>query len=1440
MSEQDRAIGLYAFLKEFARLRTRPVRDIDAYKGDGSVIWAGDIPREPGCDCIAWRRDGAEESDTWMEVRRPRLTPPPEPPDSVREWLQEGTIEDSSRDLPELLPDIPANDPDEPPLRLENHPEVQAVYDEWVRGYWQPWAEQNRRDQAVQQVYADLFAVYQRQQSLGEMYEVVFGLGFLSWRPPGGQPVRRHLITAQVDMALDSDSGTLTVNPVADGATPAFEYDMLDPAHLPDANALQRMQDDLEKIGDALWDHGPLDALLRSWAHEASPTGQYDDTLAAHKGAGGDPVVHLAPALIMRRGREHSFVRAFEQIGMLLKNGAQTPESVARFINPPPNSAPAPAGDGSGASTYPPDELYFPLSANDEQRQIVERLTYDRGVLVQGPPGTGKSHTIVNLISHALATGQRVLATSHAARALEVLRNKIRNEVAEIAPLAVVLPGNSQDAIREMERSVQGILNRRDRQMPLMSQRDRGQLTKELDAARRQEAQTLAGLRAIREQETYRHYGKFGYGGTLARISEMLRSERESLDWIPDGIPQGAEPPLTACEFTELTTLLRDQRLTRWEDHGWVSVETTGLPTADEFEKAVAEERQARAAHDAVDAFRKQGEYHALRKTQLRDRVDIGATLTELDRMSDHIEQYQMAWISGAARDIIVGMDRPWWLLYQDSLEFARRTSDAVKWLDAHSITPSPSSLEALREDARALLGHFEKGGGWGFDPFRASVVKRSLYVRGLRIGGRPCETAEELRELVRRLDADIEVSRLHERWAKHYQFVSTTFTDLIAEIEDLCAPIKHAFDARKVRQQLMQIATRAALPSNPGWWSPEVRRRWREALAAVDAVERFEAANERIEAWVASLVKQQRNMNIDPAAYDMNDALVGRDTAAYATLRESALNNCKTDERLRQRQTLLGCLEGAAPKLHLALNGLKQTPGHPTWKEIDGDFERAWNWKRAHAWAKHMASPGKERALLADIDRAKQEIVRALERLAAEEAWNYCFSRMSEQQRMSLIAWRQAIIRAGKSTGKYAAKHRRDARKHLEECRSAIPAWVMPLHRVAETFEPEPEPLFDLAIIDEASQSGPEALLLAWLAKRIVVVGDDEQISPSDVGMNVGNVNQIRAQHLASIPFNNAFGAQGGSFFQLAEVFFGNRIRLREHFRCMPEIIQFSNNLSYENQPLIPLRQYGAERLDPVVEARHVPDGYQRGTAGNAVNPPEVEAIVAEIVRMCGDAYAFQGDERDIMLLSLVSSPSDGHSIVRPLTGRGDKQRFNVAASRARDQMLLFHTAMLNDLSANPDCVRRKLLEYCLNPEVPLSGAKGLDLPELERIAARTQRERGNQPPPFDSWFELDVFLRIVRRGYRVIPQHEVHGYRIDLVVQGMQGSLAVECDGDEWHGAEEYEADVARQRDLERCGWTFWRVRESEFRLDPDAALEDLWETLKRRSITPIRESR
>jgi hypothetical protein len=73
-------------------------------------------------------------------------------------------------------------------------------------------------------------------------------------------------------------------------------------------------------------------------------------------------------------------------------------------------------------------------------------------------------------------------------------------------------------------------------------------------------------------------------------------------------------------------------------------------------------------------------------------------------------------------------------------------------------------------------------------------------------------------------------------------------------------------------------------------------------------------------------------------------------------------------------------------------------------------------------------------------------------------------------------------------------------------------------------------------------------------------------------------------------------------------------------------------------------------------------------------------------------------------------------------------------------------------------------------------------------------------------------------------------------MVVEGVHGRLAVECDGDHWHGAEQYDADMARQRELERAGWRFWRVRGGAFSFDPDSAMQTLWDLLDRYNIHPM----
>jgi very-short-patch-repair endonuclease len=77
--------------------------------------------------------------------------------------------------------------------------------------------------------------------------------------------------------------------------------------------------------------------------------------------------------------------------------------------------------------------------------------------------------------------------------------------------------------------------------------------------------------------------------------------------------------------------------------------------------------------------------------------------------------------------------------------------------------------------------------------------------------------------------------------------------------------------------------------------------------------------------------------------------------------------------------------------------------------------------------------------------------------------------------------------------------------------------------------------------------------------------------------------------------------------------------------------------------------------------------------------------------------------------------------------------------------------------------------------------------------------------------------------------------GKKIDLVIEGMRNRLAIECDGDKWHGVDKWEEDIERQRILERVGWTFWRVRGSQFYWDREKAMEFLWVMLEEMGIRP-----
>jgi very-short-patch-repair endonuclease len=825
------------------------------------------------------------------------------------------------------------------------------------------------------------------------------------------------------------------------------------------------------------------------------------------------------------------------------------------------------------------------------------------------------------------------------------------------------------------------------------------------------------------------------------------------------------------------------------------------------------------------------------------------------------------SWISDALQDILGGNSSLWHERLRVTRDVITSIEGLVAIADGTRIEfPDTIDIRSLHEDARKLKEHMENGGKLGWGLFRPKPVKERFYViKAVKIGGRTCSTIEHFSTLADVLHVRIECEKAWGFWKGRSEKVEGPYALQVTALKSLCGALENALALEELITKCQEAISQCPGMGEPIWADESQIERIVSSCRLALARIRKRLATEEIQNVEAPISRMAAQGSAHPVTKDLLSAIRSRDVSKFAQCVAAIQGLEKKRQHLEKVNRYLSKLRILLPQF---VGSLEQTCNEPYWEERIQHIADAWHWAQARYWIEEYIRQEDVPALAKRTKQIEDEINSIIAKLASLYAWSFCFSRLKEEHRRHMEAWRQSMRRLGKGTGKHAPRHRREAQKHLNECREAVPAWVMPLHRVWDTVYPDPG-MFDVIIVDEASQCGVEALPLFYLGKRILIVGDDKQISPDAVGLSRDAVHRLMQEFLYDFQFKSSFDIES-SLFDHGKLRYGTRrITLREHFRCMPEIIRFSNDLCYSDTPLIPLRQYGPNRLPPL-EYVFVSGGYREGSNNRAINRPEAEAIVERIANMCDDSrykgktigvvvlqgeaqaqlienqllerlgaeemerrrlvcgnpYSFQGDERDIMLLSLVAASNER---IGPLTKAADERRFNVAASRAKDQMILFHSVTCDDLSVRD--LRRRLLEFFENTK-PQEIA-GIDRDELERRAARDNRRVVNPPAPFDSWFEVDVALELLRRGFTVLPQYEVAGKRIDLVVEGGQARLAVECDGDNWHGADRYESDMQRQRQLERCGWNFFRVRESAFYANKEEALGELWGMLEERGI-------
>jgi very-short-patch-repair endonuclease len=1475
----DRAIRLFQFLMRAQEVRDEPARTVEAYRREGSVLWFGDLPHHPAVRS-ALDEGEPEPGAPFLTVDRvPRLAPPA-PDHRLGEWL------DGPRDDPDTEPRLHTSitrstdevgDDGLPIGHVEyqdERPETVASFGEWLRD-WQAWADQERRDRPIRELYGELFAMYVNALGHAEELELVVGIGCLAWTPADHPTVLRHLLTAPVAIEFDDNTGRLTVVSAESVEAAAVEVEMLDARLITQPQQLNESRTRARDFEGNMLHRAEAGAIVRRIVHALSPDADYQDT-DIRPTAVEHPVAAFAPALILRKRARKGFVEIFRTIVDQLSSGQPVPAGVLPLVDPEH----LPAVDcepGDGAVVLVDDDPFLPMPVNDRQLQILRRVDTHAQTLVQGPPGTGKTHTAAALISHLLAQGKRVLVTAHTDRALREVRAKLP---AAIRPLAVSVVGSTREDMSDLRTAVERIAATAADHEPAEGLARMDRALRSIEDLRGRRAAAYGDLLAAREDEVQTHEFT-GYRGTLTSIAREFATDVDRYGWLSDHVDDvlGAAP-LQSPEIVEWHALVTDPVLGADEiETRRRPFEPAGLPDPRRFADMTAAEAAAAAADGRLQHQRVHPAAAAVHRlpVDVRDalRARLHTLVGELDQLSNRREH----WMAAALDDARSRRADLWGARHDQITQLIGRATPLVQNLGSVTeVELRSTEVTGLVPLARNLHEYLAGGRTIKVGPDRRpkigalaskQVKQAAPLFEAVLVDGLPPTTSAQLAAFLTWVDATKTLSALDRAWPTNVVIPpEDTLHERLhwhaTEVAQLGRVLALAAELGREEQRLAQLG----LPI-PDWTDSVAIRAHAGLVEAAAAADALAVARRPLDDLQRRLADEARWAEAVPAVLSMLEAVRGRDHERYA-LDYRRLERLVEVRRLVARRDQLGArLHAGAPRLHAALMA---EPAQPEWPDRLARFSQAWAWAAAGTLIRNRKALDVNE-VQAELTRLEVEIRSHVEELAATRAWNHAVAadRLTRTARASLEQYAYLVRRLGKGTGKYQAQRKAEIRQAMDRCRSAVPVWILPTYRIADQLRIQPD-MFDVVVVDEASQAGLEATFLQYLAPRIVVIGDDKQVSPSAVGVDQQHLRDLANQYLYEDPFRSSWQDPQRSLFDEAKMRFTGMLTLVEHRRCVPEIIEFSNRIAYEPDGvrLVPVRQFGADRLDPIKPVL-LESGYQRGTT-NKTNPVEADAIVEQIEKCCvdprydgltfgvvsllgtaqakliekqllgrlsaeewaardlrcGDAADFQGSERDVMFLSMVAAPEAGRRQAA-LTRDLYVQRYNVAASRAKDQMWLFHSIRPDDLGNSED-MRFRLLEYCYGVE---RSSKHDDEAVTEPLPEHVRVE------PFESLFEQRVCHRLVERGLTVVPQVDAQDYHLDLVVVGAMARLAIECDGDTWHGPKAYRREITEQRELERCGWNIVRVRESEFTIDPARALKPVWDALARLEIHPLNRS-
>ncbi|MDE3182013.1 MAG: AAA family ATPase [Bacteroidota bacterium] len=1103
---------------------------------------------------------------------------------------------------------------------------------------------------------------------------------------------------------------------------------------------------------------------------------------------------------------------------------------------------PRPENEGINTNALITLQYLFPLPFNDEQFEIARRLQEQDAVTVKGPPGTGKSHTIANLVSHFVAQGKSILVVSQNSKALSVIKDKLPKGIQNLS-ISLVNEGQGSETLKTSVNAIITNISKEHNENKIK------EISKEQENLEKKYSDTLQKIYNLIQAnsklfKTFNPFKNEIESKTATEWAEYyFQNKFDENYFIIDKVEFAVNKENFSKEILELIKTGEKLSGSDFELHKYNFIEREEFVSLTELRK-IEDSLNTILSQINLHQFEKVN-YQLIDETFLTELEKFNAQYNKLKekRTAFHLLKNSNFQVS-ELKEIING-----------NQELIEQIENAERILLNYNIDITPianGNPFELHIQINQLILKFGENNSLNF--FQKKLLNKQLNsFLECTVNYSKATNIEQIKIIETEIQKRKSLEQLKITFGNYFQKNQLgSIENILENISNLKYAIEFDRTLKLFNERLLEI-NYSVLNVHSNSYEEQLSYLNKIFLYA-QYKELHEELNQKVKQITTHPKQHPLIRKIADAILDVDRTSYERNCNNYFVEKEKSITANQYNNLL---DSLLSHLPETANILNRRLRGKEKVNVTQLKLEQDLFLQQLNNFLETS-----LSKNNSSEKLFDDLQTIKKNLERNTEELIVAKTWFEKSKRVTDNELSSLNAWLNDLTRMGKGFGRNYARDKAASISNMQSAKRAVPIWIMQLES-AITFFPDPAPnQFDVLIIDEASQCDISSLNLIFRAKKALIVGDENQTSVVvDKNISIDRVNELLDKYFLHHQFKTQFDvtSRTSSVYSMSSVVYPNIVSLKEHFRCLPEIIGYSNQYIYANS-IIPLKtatellygepteiQYVEDDISDTKKSKIVEQVLERilqfiqdfksgritklPTVGvialessNVNHLTELNKIIAgnEIVKQyeddldfkVGTSREFQGDERDIIFLTISATHtfdtvrgSDNIIIKPPVAATTEEfmRIYNVAASRAREKCILFHSIHPDaiPLMNNPNCYRKKLINYYTNPNAPQTSSN-----QLQDLLIRCDANSGE--------FEKGVCTLLYNNnfGNYITPQYKIGGYKIDFGIVKDNKKIAIECDGYLSHsGFEQIRNDIKRQEILERVGWKFFRIQSTEW---------------------------